>query len=55
VAEASYYQRGSARDPLWRQEAIRLAARCYRRAKEADPEAVRQASRRYRERLGQPR
>jgi hypothetical protein len=50
VAE-SYYTARSRRDPAWRQAAIRAAAERYRRAKEADPERVREWSREYRERL----
>jgi hypothetical protein len=51
VAEGTYYSRRAARDPGWREEAIVAAAERYRRAKERDPELVRQPSRDYRERL----
>ena len=47
----SYYAARSRRDPAWRETAIRASAERYRRAKEADPEHVREWSRDHRERL----
>lgn len=47
----SYYAARSRRDPAWRLRAIAAAAEPYERAKEVDPERVREPSRRYRDRL----
>jgi hypothetical protein len=53
VADAgpSYYRRRAERDPVWRRQAIVAAGERYRRSHAADPEHVRDYSRRYRERL----
>lgn len=50
-AGSSYYARRGARDPDWREQAIAAAGERNRRARKADPEHVRDVSRRYRARL----
>jgi hypothetical protein len=41
----SYYARRSARDPDWRRKQVEAAVERKRRARERDPEAVREAER----------
>jgi hypothetical protein len=47
----TYYAERARRDPTWRRAQIAAARERYERAKAADPDRVREWSRRYRERL----